>query len=261
MLQKTLKLKCFLDDLIDPITEFWNIGVDQIVVQVTDRLIFPKDFSFLSDSRRNDSNKFPQFIVFQNHPAARVAWKINWNFVKRIKNENISAIKQQKISETLDASKLTIASASFSISRSSTEWSVRHDFCQFWIGVIITKRLIDQWNIGMAQFWNSFQFFSKAPAINFPISSSKTLDRIRRGVQTNMVNFIWKFQRLFEDCNRDVGCVTIVFWIPIWMNNELGNFSFRRVIILIVIVFEIKVRFYSKPGPRLLFVLQAVGGE
>jgi hypothetical protein len=45
------------------------------------------------------------------------------------------------------------------------------------------------------------------------------------------------------------------------MNNELGNFSFRRVIILIVIVFEIKVRFYSKPGPRLLFVLQAVGGE
>jgi hypothetical protein len=55
----------------------------------------------------------------------------------------------------------------------------------------------------------------------------------------------------------------LFFWIPIRMNNELGNISICRIIISIVIVFEEKVG--SRSGFAifffLIFVLKAMGRE
>jgi hypothetical protein len=72
-IKKFQVLKSIEDDLIDPVAELRHVGVDQIVVQVTNPLIFPIYYSTLSDSSRNNSDQFPQSANFQDQSAARVA--------------------------------------------------------------------------------------------------------------------------------------------------------------------------------------------
>ncbi len=161
---------------------------------------------------------------------------------------------------------ITIAWASFSISRSSTKWSVRHDFWKIWMRWIATP-LFNQRNFNVAQLSDQFQFFSQTPAINRATSSSKTFDRIWRGVQANMADFFCNFHWLFEYRDRDVGVIVRVLWIPIWVNNELGNFGFCRinnffrifVIFHIIVVFEIKIGSMCFFDFYLFFVLQTMG--
>ncbi len=229
--------------MINPIVVPRNISVDQIVTQVANQLQFPINISELAQSSRNDSNNFPQILNSQDHSATRVAWN-------RVFDQNL-------INQSL---KITIARSTFPISRSSTKRSVRHDPTQSLAGGI-AHCLIDQRNFNMAQFCNQFKIFGQSPAINRGISASKTLDRIWRGVQANMADLRWNFDWLFQNGDRDVGCVVTICWIPIRMNNELGNICIFRLIVSIVIVLEIKVGFRCLFGRFFFLVLQAVGRE